>query len=141
MYTPELKKGFIKFLSKLKQVKAYYAVNTGYSLGDSRVKIFCKDLIIQEQLTKELHKAPYTEALLILNFAISDNNLAEMIIERACIRWVEGYSDSLYQAVLCNLREINARPNRDLQPVTDWRAEIKEFGMTLRKGVGLDLFI
>ena len=45
---------------------------------------------------------PEIEAWLILHEATKDETLLDCIQERACIRWSEGLSDSLYMAVLGN---------------------------------------
>ena len=45
---------------------------------------------------------PEIEAWLILHEATKDETLLDGIQERACIRWSEGLSDSLYLAVLGN---------------------------------------
>lgn len=137
----DYKQRLINYLSKLKRVRAYYTVNVGYFLPDCRVNIFCKDSKFERELIDELHKCPTTEALLILNYATNNDDLAESIIERACIRWANGYSDSLFLTVLCNLREIGEIPSKKLKPVIDWRVELGRLGITLKKGVGLDLFV
>ena len=69
----------------------------------------------------------------ILRRAVNDPDLMDMIQERACIRWAEGYSDSLYMAALSGLTstgEITLRDNDGqiiLKPKTDWEAEISKY--------------
>jgi len=43
------------------------------------------------------------EAKKIMRRALKDTDLLEEIKERACIRWEQGYSDSLYLAVLSGI--------------------------------------
>ncbi len=130
-YRPEvLKNKLSDYLCKLKKAGATYTVSEGYSLADRRIKITCKDSKVQEQLINELHNDTETEALLILKAAIRDADLAYSIKERASIRWADGnLSDSLFLAVLCNLMIINERPSKELQPITEWRDELKQLGI------------
>ena len=63
------------------------------------------------------------EAGLILHEVAHNPNLLDEITERACIRWAEGYSDSLYSAVLCNIQKLEeTKDTRDLseREKTDW---------------------
>ena len=127
-YRPEiLKTKLLAFLSKLKQAGARYSVISGYSLGDSCVKIACNDSRVQEQLTSELIKDTELEALLILKSAIQDEDLADCIKGCACNS--NGYSDSLFLAVLCNLKLISERASKELQPCIEWRDELKQLGI------------
>ena len=129
-YRPEvLKNKLSDFLSKLNQAGASYTVSAGYSLADSRISITCEDLRQEGELMNELRNNPDIEALLILKAAIKDVDLADCIKERACIRWENGYSDSLFLAVLRNLRRTGETPSKDLQPVTKWRDELKQLGI------------
>ena len=56
--------------------------------------------------------------------------LMDYIKERACIRWSEGLSDSLFDAVLCNLTTLDEHSKRNikgeiiLQPKTNWITEL-----------------
>lgn len=52
---------------------------------------------------KALDELPELEAELILRKALHDSDLLFAIQERACIRWADGYSDSLFMAVLSNI--------------------------------------
>lgn len=54
-------------------------------------------------LRKALDELPELEAEMILREAVHNSDLMDVIQERACIRWAEGYSDSLYMAVLSNI--------------------------------------
>ena len=69
----------------------------------------------------------------ILCQAVKDSDLMEKIQERACIRWSDGYSDSLYMAVLSSLTSTGETAERDndgniiLKPKTDWNAEISKY--------------
>ena len=69
----------------------------------------------------------------ILRRAVKDSDLMDSIQERACIRWSEGYSDSLYMAVLSGLTSTGETTERDndgqiiLKPKTDWDAEISKY--------------
>ena len=69
----------------------------------------------------------------ILRRAVKDSDLMDSIQERACIRWSEGYSDSLYMAVLSYITSTGETAERDndgkiiLKPKTDWEAEISKY--------------
>lgn len=73
------------------------------------------------------------QAIKILREAARNPGLLERIKERASIRWSDGLSDSLYDAVLCNIEPLNKSAERDadgkiiLRPCTDWDAELKKF--------------
>ena len=68
----------------------------------------------------------------ILRQALTDEALMERIKERACVRWSEGYSDSLFMAVLCNFAPTGETAERDnddniiLKPITDWESELSK---------------
>lgn len=84
----------------------------------------------QRRLGKVLEKRPELKAQVILLKAMKDTALMDSIQERACIRWSEGYSDSLYMAVLSNLTETGEEVKKDanrqiiLRPRSDMRAEL-----------------
>ena len=65
-------------------------------MGDEKVLMRCRGI---------LSKRPDLEAKLILHEAVRNVDLLAEIYERANIRWTEGYSDSLYDAVMCNIKE------------------------------------
>ena len=73
---------------------------------------------------------PEQKAAEILRRAISNPELLERIKERACIRWADGLSDSLFDAVLCHYKRLNEKVQRDnegkiiLRPKTDWSEEL-----------------
>ena len=74
----------------------------------------------------------------ILFKALSDIDLLDPIIERACIRGADGYSDSLFYATFCNMDvkgnvKITYKPSPEVitnsenpnQPMVDWYKEVK----------------
>lgn len=69
----------------------------------------------------------------ILCQAVNDSDLMDSIKERACIRWSEGYSDSLFMAVLSGITSTGETAERDndgniiLKTKTDWEAEIIKY--------------
>lgn len=77
---------------------------------------------------------PEQEAKQILCKALKNPDLLYTIKERASIRWSNGLSDSLFSAVLCNLKSLNEKTERDsngeiiLKPKTNWREELTKFG-------------
>lgn len=84
-------------------------------------------------LRKALDEQPELEAELILREAARNPDLLDMIQERACIRWENGYSDSLYMAVLCNINptgeiaELDEKGHPRLRQKTDWDKELKRY--------------
>lgn len=74
--------------------------------------------------TAILSRQPHLEAKLILMRAVNDPELMDSIQERACIRWSDGYSDSLMSAVLCNITPLNEVRSTELLPRSDWIAEL-----------------
>ena len=69
----------------------------------------------------------------ILRQAVKNPDLMEKIQERACIRWSDGYSDSLYMAVLSSLTSTGETVDKDnngniiLKSKIDWQSEILEY--------------
>lgn len=86
---------------------------------------------IWEAQNKEAANAQ--KAAEILHRAVNDSALMDSIQERACIRWSDGYSDSLYMAVLSNYQPTGETVEKDkdgniiLKPKTDWEAEISKY--------------
>ena len=84
-------------------------------------------------LRKALDEQPELEAELILREATRNPDLLDVIQERACIRWENGYSDSLYMAVLCNINptgeiaELNEDGHPRLRAKTDWDKELRQY--------------
>ena len=81
-----------------------YGLNYTVSKGitRARVELFGSN---EEELNRcrcILAENPEIEAWLIVHEATKDDVLLDAIQERACIRWSEGLSDSLYLAVLGN---------------------------------------
>ena len=60
----------------------------------------------RERLIGIVHSNPDLEARIILRIAMTDSDVMGAIEERACIRWVEGYSDSLYSAVRSGIKPV-----------------------------------
>lgn len=73
---------------------------------------------------------PEQQAAAILRRAMNDRDLFDSIRERACIRWADGLSDSLFDAALCRFKRLNEKVERDsngeiiLKQKTDWHAEL-----------------
>lgn len=76
---------------------------------------------------KALDDCPELEAEMILRQAVHNPDLMDLITERACIRWENGYSDSLYMAVLCNIKDTGEMSSKELKPKTDWTAELSKY--------------
>ena len=80
----------------------------------------------REHFSNILEANSYLKAAVILSLAVKDSDLLDMIQERACIRWAEGYSDSLHMAVLSGIALTGETSKRDsdgqiiLKPKTDW---------------------
>ena len=99
------------------------------------MKVINNRLYLPFSVSQEIHRAiaenPELEAELILRKA--DADLLDAITERAAIRWSNGLSDSLFDAVLCNIKPLNERPARDedgrliLRPRTEWSAELEKY--------------
>ena len=99
------------------------------------MKVINNRLYLPFSVSQEIHAAiaenPELEAELILRKA--DADLMDAITERAAIRWSNGLSDSLFDAVLCNIKPLNERPARDedgrliLRPRTDWSVELEKY--------------
>lgn len=73
------------------------------------------------------------KAGVILALAKHDANLLEAIVERACIRWCDGYSDSLFSAVLCGIEptgeiiERNEKGEIILKEKSNWSNELANY--------------
>jgi hypothetical protein len=91
---------------------------------------------MKEEILRELFPSTVEaqkKATEILRKALKDKALMDSIQERACIRWSDGYSDSLYSAVLSNIASTEEMIERDndgniiLKPKTDWKAELSKY--------------
>lgn len=84
-------------------------------------------------LRKALDESPELETELILRAAVHNSDLLLAIKETASNRWADGYSDSLYMAVLCNIKETGEPRTTDAycktiqQPITDWDKELQKY--------------
>ena len=78
---------------------------------------------------KALDDLPEVEAEMILSEATRNPDLLDCIQERASIRWADGYSDSLYMAVFCNLKDTGEQRSEELQEPTDWEAELSKYNL------------
>lgn len=79
---------------------------------------------------KALDELPEVEGELILRLAVHDNDLLDEIQERACIRWAEGYSDSLYSAVMCNIKPVEETRSYSDTPDEKQAAFLRRMGVS-----------
>ena len=85
---------------------------------------------IRERLIGILKDNSHLKASVILSLAVKNPDLMDLIQERACIRWENGYSDSLRMAILSGITATGEIAQRDeagqilLKPKTDWNAEL-----------------
>ena len=99
LFSPAKQKPPQEFLRELDR----YGVS--YSISDTiypRVVLSGSDEEGLKKCRALLAETPEIEAWLIVHEATKDETLLDGIQERACIRWSEGLSDSLYLAVLGN---------------------------------------
>ena len=98
---------------------------------DGRISFSSSSALIDAR--KTLDENPELEAEMILHIAAHDPDLLEAIQERASIRWVEGLSDSLYDAVMCNIQPTQETIERDAdgkirqKPPTNWVSELSKY--------------
>ena len=91
--------------------------------------------IMKKKLTRA---AAERKAIAILREAMNDPDLRYSIEERACIRWCEGLSDSLFDAVLCNFITLDEMSEHDNEgkiikkPRTDWQEELNKIALMER---------
>lgn len=84
----------------------------------------------RERLIGILEDNSRLKASVILSLAMKNPDLMDLIQERACIRWENGYSDSLLMAVLCNIAPTGETVKRNeageilLRQKTDWNTEL-----------------
>ena len=79
-------------------------------------------------LRKALDESPELETELILRDTVHNPELLFAIKETASNRWADGYSDSLYMAVLSNIKETGEPRKMDgTQPVSDWDKELERY--------------
>lgn len=88
---------------------------------------------VPQEVIDALKNNPELETEVILKEALVNSDLLDSIKERASIRWAEGLSDSLYNAVLSNIQPIGEEPERDakgkiiLKAESDWEEELKRY--------------
>ena len=120
-------------MSKCKLNTALISRMTGGLWSDDKTQISKSEklLPIEEKKSSFSFKGqaskPEQEAKRILSEAVKNPDLLYTIKERASIRWSNGLSDSLFSAVLCNLKPLNEKAERDcngeiiLKPKTNWK--------------------
>ena len=64
------------------------------------------------------------KAKVILSQAMNNPDLMDAIKERACIRYADGYSDSLIMAVMSYFAPTGEKEHKELRPQTDWTKEL-----------------
>lgn len=101
------------------------------TVSDGRIKFFGNSSLYEAR--KALDGLPEVEVELILKAAVHNPDLLDAIKERASIRWSDGLSDTLYNAVLCNIKPLNEHVEIGeygipiLKPKTDWDAELLKY--------------
>ena len=89
-----------EFMRELDRCGLSYTVSKGSTIP--RVELHGNNEHALNRCRAILASNPKIEAWLIVHEATKDETLLDGIQERACIRWSEGLSDSLYLAVLGN---------------------------------------
>ena len=79
---------------------------------------------------KALDELPEVEGELILRLAVHDADLLDAIQERACIRWVDGYSDSLYITVMDNIKPVPETREYSEKPDKEQAAFLRRMGFS-----------
>ena len=127
-------------------INNYKYLRLNFEVIDNHVKLINAPLEMSEALKQlpdieermlshwdKKQKIKIQEATRILREALHNPDALDAIKERAAIRWSNGLSDSLFNAVLCNLKPLNENAERDskgniiLKPQTDWEAELRKF--------------
>jgi len=90
-------------------------------------------------LRKALDDCPELETELILREIARNPDLFDLVKERAAIRWSDGYGDSLYMAVMCNIKptgeiiekdengQIILKPVSYKNPEIMWEKELRKY--------------
>ena len=65
------------------------------------------------------------KAKVILSQAMNKPDLTDIVKERACIRYADGYSDSLIMAALSYIAPTGEKEHKELRQKTDWIQELK----------------
>lgn len=108
----------------------YYEVRNSQAKEDTDELVPIKEKSVSFSFYRQ---DKFQAARRILREALHNPDALDAIKERAAIRWSNGLSDSLFNAVLCNLKPLNENAERDskgniiLKPQTDWEAELRKF--------------
>ena len=78
----------------------------------------------RSRLMNLLNNDKMLKAKIILSQAMNKPDLMDMIKERACIRYADGYSDSLIMAVMSYFAPTGEKEHKELRPQTDWTKEL-----------------
>ena len=78
------------------------------------------------RLESILENEPELKAAVILHEATKNADLLDAITERAAIRFSDGLSDSLFNAVLCSFKRLNEARKTDISR-TDWQEELRKY--------------
>ena len=112
---------FRDFLSECDNLSIKIHVNSFFEVtltGDRDKTIY--------RLESLLDNEPELKAAVILHEATKNADLLDVIMERAAIRFSDGFSDSLFDAVLCSFKRLNETRKAEISR-TDWQAELKIF--------------
>ena len=80
----------------------------------------------RSRLMNLLNNDKMLKAKIILSQAMNNPDLMDAIQERACIRYADGYSDSLIIAVMSYFAPTGEKEHKELRPQTDWTKELKK---------------
>lgn len=129
---PELEAELLKLTGGSISLKGYLTLlrsaDVSYEVRDNRIFLHGGKREARERCREILSGNVELEVQMIMMLAVHDATLLDTIKERASIRWVEGYSDTLHDAVLCNIRTVPEEVDRrELKErfVADWEHELE----------------
>ena len=110
---------FMNTINPLEFIHELQSYGLHYEIKNYRIQLIGGNDKVLARCRKTIAANPELEAKLILHEAMINPDLLDEIQERACIRWSEGYSDSLYMAVLSGL--IDTEEKREFADTPDMK--------------------
>ncbi len=92
-----------------------FDIKLNFTGGSNKARLRLEGILTADKCLK---------AKVILSQAMNKTDLMDIIQERACIRYADGYSDSLIMAVMSYFAPTGEKEHKELRPQTDWEKEL-----------------
>ena len=92
-----------------------FDIKLNFTGGSDKARLRLEGILTADEMLK---------AKVILSQAMNKPDLMDIVKERACIRYADGYSDSLIMAAMSYFAPTGEKEHKELRPQTDWIKEL-----------------